>query len=201
MKAIPRSRYILFGIIAVVGTTVDLLTKHWIFDRLWPWPHSWPPPREVVTVWKGYFELEVSLNQGALFGIGQGWVWLFATLSIVALLGILFWLFWLGEARNRLLCVALAAVTGGILGNLYDRLGLHGMTWPLGHPQAGEPILAVRDWILWQYGEHRWPNFNIADVLLVCGAILIAFEGFRDHRRRSAEEAAEETAPKPDQTC
>ena len=187
--AIPRSRYLLFGVIAVVGTAADLETKQWIFDRLWPTPLSWPPPRDVVDVWTGYFELEVSLNQGALFGIGQGWIGLFATLSIVALLGIGYWLFWLGEARNLWLCIALAGVTAGILGNLYDRMGLHGMIWPGGHPQAGEPILAVRDWILWRYGEHRWPNFNIADALLVCGAVMIAIEGIRDHRRDRPEAA------------
>jgi signal peptidase II len=59
---------------------------------------------------------------------------------------------------------------GGVLGNLYDRLGLHGQLWPAG-PRAGTPIYAVRDWILWQLNDRwRWPNFNIADSLLVVGA-------------------------------
>jgi len=183
MRAIPRSRYLLFAGIAVAGTIADLASKSWIFERLWPGTRSWPPPHDVIEIWPGYIELEVSLNQGALFGIGQGLVWLFATLSVVALVGIAYWLFWLGEARNLWLCIALAGVTAGILGNLYDRLALHGMMWPPLHPElASEPIFAVRDWILLRYGEHRWPNFNIADSLLVCGAIMIAIEGIRDFR-------------------
>lgn len=181
MKAIPRSRYLLFFAIALAGTVVDLGSKHWIFDRLWPEPRSWPMPREIVSVWSGYFELELSLNPGALFGIGEGMTWLFSSLSVVAFLGIIFWLFRLGEARNLWLCIALAMVTGGIFGNLFDRLGLHGLVTP-----SGDPVHAVRDWILWRYGENRWPNFNIADCLLVCGAAMIAIEGLRDRRHCSA---------------
>jgi signal peptidase II len=65
------------------------------------------------------------------------------------------------------LTVTLGLVTGGILGNLYDRLNLHGLPGSL----AG----GVRDWILCRYGQYTWPNFNIADSLLVAGAIMLAF--------------------------
>jgi len=62
---------------------------------------------------------------------------------------------------------------GGVLGNLYDRLGL----WV----QPGYPkqwASGVRDWILFRYGEYTWPNFNIADSLLVCGAIMLMLHAF-----------------------
>jgi signal peptidase II len=63
-------------------------------------------------------------------------------------------------------------VMGGLLGNLYDRLGLPVHLFPGSDVQAGEPVHAVRDWILMQWSDQlRWPNFNVADVLLVCGAI------------------------------
>ena len=44
-------------------------------------------------------------------------------LSVAAAVGILWWLFWAGAARQWLLTVALGGVTAGMLGNLYDRLG------------------------------------------------------------------------------
>ncbi len=232
MKAIPKSRYLLFCVIAVVGTFVDLATKTWIFDRQWPDRRVWPfahyvspdglplTPAEIAKIRQaepvfsaGDFELawEISYNEGALFGVGQGLVWLFAGLSVLAFLGVVYWLFWLGEARSLWLCIALAGVTAGIFGNLYDRLALHGLEWPEGTGAAaclgreGEPMYAVRDWIRVRYGDkpwpsiygiNHWPNFNIADALLVCGAIMIAIEGVRDHRRRSKESDAtgEETA-------
>ena len=34
MKAIPRSRFVLFWALAAGGCAVDLATKRWIFDRL-----------------------------------------------------------------------------------------------------------------------------------------------------------------------
>jgi len=51
---------------------------------------------------------------------------------------------------------------------LYDRLGWHGL---IGY--AGQPIYAVRDWILCMIGSFHWPNFNIADSLLVCSVIVL----------------------------
>jgi signal peptidase II len=61
---------------------------------------------------------------------------------------------------------------GGIGGNLYDRLGL----WQ--NPEnPGEWRNEVRDWILLRYQEFTWPNFNVADSLLVCGAFLLVWHG------------------------
>ena len=115
-------------------------------------------------LWKDVFGFQTTLNEGALFGMGQGLWPLFAALSVGAAIGILIWLFPAGAARDRLLTVALAFVTGGILGNLYDRLGLPGLSWPpgFGHP-VGTPVHAVRDYILVMIGRWPWPNFNLAD--------------------------------------
>ena len=45
--------------------------------------------------------------------------------------------------------------------------------------RAGEQVYAVRDWILLQYNARWvWPNFNIADALLVCGTCLLLVQGF-----------------------
>jgi signal peptidase II len=83
-------------------------------------------------------------------------------------------LFYWGAARDLWLTAALGSVMGGLLGNLYDRLGLPAHLWPGHGGELGEPIHAVRDWILWQWSDElRWPNFNIADAMLVTGAIAL----------------------------
>ncbi|MCE9546309.1 MAG: signal peptidase II [Planctomycetia bacterium] len=176
--AVPRSRMLVFAALVVCGVSVDLATKHWIFEKMWP------PNGQVLWIWHDYFGLELSLNEGALFGIGQGWVPLFVLLSAFAGSVIIYWLFVSGAASDLWLCVALGLITGGICGNLYDRLGLHGLERPPGMavPNAARPpagpqrIYAVRDWILFKYGRFRWPNFNIADSLLVCGAGMLLCE-------------------------
>jgi len=146
-------------------------------------------------IWPPFVAFELSLNQGALFGLGQGFVWLFALLSMAAGAGILYWLFYRGEARDLWLCIALALVSGGILGNLFDRLGLHGLTRP-----DGSRIYAVRDWILLTYNGHNWPNFNIADSLLVCGAIMLMIQVFfrpASHSQETTERAVSEKKTSP----
>ena len=113
------------------------------------------------------------MNTGALFGIGQGQVAFFAGASFLAIAGVLWWITRGAGSQSLWLSVTLGLVLGGILGNLYDRLGLWGFR-------------GVRDWILIQYGEYVWPNFNIADSLLVCGAAMLVWHAYR-----------QESAPKP----
>jgi signal peptidase II len=77
------------------------------------------------------------------------------------------------------LVVALALITGGIVGNLYDRLGLPRLKWhaPLG--RIGDPVYAVRDWIHFKLeGIIDWPIFNLADTWLVIGAGLLVLLSF-----------------------
>ena len=99
-------------------------------------------------------------------------VWLFATLSIAAAVAIPAWLFVFGAARDVWITGALGCIMAGVLGNLYDRLGLSGENWGA---LPGQPAThAVRDWILWQVSDDwRWPNFNIADSLLVIGVCVL----------------------------
>lgn len=196
-------RAMLFGAIALTGLLADLISKEWVFRRFWP--NAPLPPlgasRTSVAhslnlflrdhgqphwIWEPYLGFELSLNEGALFGFGQGYVWFFATVSLLAVAFILYFLFKRGEARDLWLCVAFGFVLGGILGNLYDRLGLSFV------PGSNPPqrISAVRDWILFQVGTFHWPNFNIADSLLVCGACMLLLQVFfRSPREKKGDGA------------
>ena len=186
MPAVPANRYLLFGAIAVAGCAVDLLSKSWAFDRL-----GMPPGASHWLV-DEVFGFTTSLNEGALFGIGQGQVVLFSLLSLVAAVGIVYWLFVARAAADLLLTVALSGVTAGIFGNLYDRLGLPGLRWTggSGH-EIGERVYAVRDWLHFKIDPViDWPIFNIADSLLVCGAALLVFHAMRGEKIAVAPTAA-----------
>jgi signal peptidase II len=167
MLRIPPRRYVLFATLALLGCAADLITKAWVF--------SIPELRAGQTLWcwPGHVGIELSRNWGALFGIGQDLVWLFAALSIVAAVAIPIWLFRYQAARDLWMTIALGLVMGGVLGNLYDRLGLSAETWKP-HGETRVAVHAVRDWVLWQINdERRWPNFNVADSLLVVGVGLL----------------------------
>jgi len=135
---------------------------------------GWPRANNEWWIWEPYFGIETAVNTGALFGMGGGHGRAFAILSVLAAAGIIFWLFYLRAACDRWLTTSLACVMAGILGNLYDRLGF----WVEPNmPRAWSS--AVRDWILLRYGAYTWPNFNIADSLLVCGAIMLMWHALR----------------------
>jgi len=179
MKAVLPSRCLLFFAIAVAGCSADLSTKTWIFDRLGMLNgRTW-------WMWEDRIGLQTSLNEGALFGMGQGGWPVFVALSVLACTGILIWFFRGGAVNSLLITIALGCITAGILGNLYDRLGLHGLKWPPGYAphRAGDLVHAVRDWIRVMIFGHTWPNFNVADSLLVSGAILLIWHAWRHEEK------------------
>ena len=167
---IPINRYVLFFLLASVGFIADILTKKYVFAQ-----HFDQNDHGVSHWWvEDVFGIQTSFNGGALFGIFQGGsVWL-AALSAVALIGILVWLFVYRMATSRFLTFALGLITGGILGNLFDRMGFG---WVANHPE--QTRYHVRDWIHVRFQDvpffDPWPNFNIADSTLVCGALLLFF--------------------------
>jgi signal peptidase II len=204
---LPLNRYVVYITLAVVGAAADLFSKQAIFDWLGvaaPFVAGDDPAdlarwrgdeqlEHLWWLWEGRLGIQTSINTGALFGMGAGRWWLFASLSVLALVGILTWLFAYTAARDRWLNVALGFVSGGILGNLYDRLGLWNNAGLRPEFQHG-----VRDWILFVWPESNlaifnpWPNFNIADSLLVTGAIMLVVHAFvwRDSSAHSDSDAA-----------
>jgi signal peptidase II len=179
LQSAPAGRHLLFWPIAAIGLALDLWSKHYMFSQ-----------RDLLNagihwLWRGHVGFQLSLNEGALFGLGQGGVWVFACCSVLAAVAIPAWLFAFGGARDRFLTIVLAAILGGVLGNLYDRIGLPGLDWSelpahlnARHHESG-PAYAVRDFVLlarrWppQSRWDVWPNFNVADSLLVGGAIAL----------------------------
>jgi lipoprotein signal peptidase len=80
----------------------------------------------------------------------------FALVSLIAACAIVYWIHRPAVRSDRILSVALGLILGGTLGNLYDRMVFGG----------------VRDFLHWYLGIN-WPDFNVADSCLVCGAGLL----------------------------
>ncbi len=204
IRPFPRSRYMLYGFTAFVCFAVDLATKSLAFQKC-----GMPGEKEPCWLISNVLGVQTSLNEGALFGMGQGYTLFFCFMSIVALLMLWSWLFFGKAAASRYWTLTFGLITGGILGNLYDRLGLHGLTWdwffipcskvnetlvPI--HKIGEPVYAVRDWILVMIGTYHWPNFNLADVYLNVGLALILLDVFLNPNRWEGKKVAEKENPK-----
>lgn len=108
-------------------------------------------------------------NPGAAFGLHLGDYSrpVFLMLAIVALVA-LSTMFWFTPERDRARLTALALVCAGAVGNLVDRV-----LSPLG----------VVDFLDVGIGSLRWPVFNVADIAVTTGAILLAISLWREERR------------------
>ena len=174
--------WLVFAVIAGVATLADLLTKSAAFATL-----GMPGSGRRLILVPQILVLETNLNEGALFGMGQGLSWLFAAISVGALLGISVMISREAVYEDRWLVVALALIVGGIIGNLVDRLGLPGLRWHAPVDRVGQPVMAVRDWIhVTVPGVIDWPIFNLADTWLVIGAGILLVLTLRTPRPAGA---------------
>ncbi len=134
-------------LIAAVIWALDFSTKAWALNSVSP-----VRPTPIIGT---FLQLRLVFNPGAAFSVGTSVTFLFTILSAAAVAGIAYFAI---KIINRWWSLVLAFALGGILGNLTDRI-------------FREPSLFnghVIDWI----ELPRWPVFNIADIAIVCAAVL-----------------------------
>jgi signal peptidase II len=151
----PGTHRLLFAAVAVGWILVDQLTKSWAVRRL-------DGDRTSDVVWTLRFNL--AFNSGASFSRGQGMGKWIALVALV-IVGLLVWQ--ARKVRSRLAAVALGMIVGGALGNVIDRAFRDGSGGFMGG--------SVVDFIDFQW----WPIFNVADMGVVVGAILLVVASFR----------------------
>jgi signal peptidase II len=127
-------------------------------------------PQPVI---EGYWEWELAMNDGAAFSNFRGGQVVLSVIAFGALV-LLAVMVLRTRPEESIKRVALALIAGGALGNLVDRV-LEG---------------AVVDFVRWRFGDHRWPIFNIADVALVVGVVLLLVEGWFVRKVTQAAPAA-----------
>jgi signal peptidase II len=150
--------------LAAAVIALDQLTK-WLVLGYFAGRH----PREEIT---GFFNLVLVYNKGAAFSLfaqAPGWqtpMLIAFALIACAVVTVLI----LKNPAKRLLCLGLALVLGGALGNLIDRLRF-------GH---------VVDFLDFHAAGWHWPAFNVADSAICVGAALLILDGFVHGDKRVA---------------
>ena len=153
----PHPR-LFFGVAASV-VVADAITKAMAVASLMPTR----VPREVLGQ---ALRLTLVFNPGAAFGLHFGpWSrWIFTALTLGAL-ALLWELYRTTRSSDVARALALSLVCGGALGNLVDRL------------KSGRGVV---DFIDVGVGGMRWPTFNVADMAVSCGAVLLAIVLWRE---------------------
>lgn len=153
------SEHLLFWSIIVTGVVADLWSKTAVFKWL-GWEET---PDKVHHVIEGFFTIVMRVNYGAAWSLASGQRVLLLSVSIIAMF-VVIGIFLIGNIRSKLMQVALAMFTAGILGNLYDRAFNGG---------------GVRDFLDFNIFGYRWPAFNVADSLLCIAVGLLIIINFK----------------------
>lgn len=135
-------------------------------------------PHEVVGDW---LRFTLAYNEGAAMGVTLGdYSRIGLGLVALAALAVLGALYRRGAAADYRRAAALALVTGGAVGNLLDRI---------------RSARGVVDFIDLGIGDVRFWTFNMADVGITCGAIVLAILLAREERR-AGEDAIFSESPR-----
>jgi signal peptidase II len=129
-----------------------------------------------------FWKWRLSMNPGSAFGLFSSQTGARVFLSLVGIAAVIGMVVMVRKARpdQKVLHWALALVAGGAIGNLIDRI-YYGV---------------VTDFVLWQYGGHEWPVFNVADVVLVVGVGLMFIDIQKENKREKAVKAEKQRKAK-----
>jgi signal peptidase II len=146
---------------------IDRLTKLWIVRNVSQW--------DTLVVIPGFFNIIHAENEGMAFSLladadpaWRGTVLIGVSLIVLGLIGFLYWqsLTRRSGAPEIESPWPLALLSGGAIGNLYDRI-FRG---------------SVTDFLDLYLGSAHWPTFNIADSAITVGACLLALDLLRARR-------------------
>ncbi|MBD3671748.1 MAG: lipoprotein signal peptidase [Gammaproteobacteria bacterium] len=153
--------------ISVLVIILDQVTKIWADGSL-----HYGIPIEITF----FFNINLAYNTGAAFsflGNAGGWQrWMFITLAFAVSAMLVQWLR-KTQAHERWQAYGLVLIIGGALGNALDRIFY-------GH---------VVDFIQFHYAGYAFPTFNVADMSIFCGAMLLIIESFRAERQSKKMES------------
>jgi signal peptidase II len=156
-----RGNATLFWPVVALVAALDVATKTIAVRTLAPARVPHPVLGETL-------RLTLVYNPGAAFGLNLGPQsrWIFTGLTLVAL--VILGRLYRGTAAGHLTRVtALAFVCAGAFGNLLDRL---------------RSDLGVVDFIDVGFADARWPTFNVADMAVSVGAVLLAYVLWQEDR-------------------
>lgn len=178
---------LLAGLVALL-LSVDRVSK-WLVIRGLPVNESWAP----IPALSKIFTITHVQNTGVAFGQFQGFGWIFMVVNLAVLVGVLIYYPRIPAGQWQLRLAA-ALIVAGDLGNLIDRIR-----------RASQHALATgslrgalsQAYVTDMFDFKLWPVFNVADLCVVTGVIIVAWTLWQAEKNRPAEEAVQPLPPVP----
>ena len=172
--------YVIWSVVIALCIVVDQVSKYFVVQNI-------ELDRGVVPVIPNVLELIYVRNEGAAFGSlqGDGGRIIFMTLSVIAIVGVLVYMF-VKKPDSWLFCLSLSLIAGGGIGNMIDRIFLK----------------YVVDFINFTAFPEIWHfPFNIADSCVVVGSFLLIGWLIVDTIKEYKNEKAKKLASTQDSTA
>lgn len=144
---------IVYVLIFAILVALDQLTKFYFKNKYLE--------NGATQVIKDFFYFSYAENTGSAFSFLSDKSWaqtFFKILTTVSLIIFILLAVYFYRKKQKWLTVSLIITIAGTIGNFIDRLVLN----------------YVRDFISFIFGSYRFPVFNVADICLVVGVIMIA---------------------------
>ncbi len=150
---------------------IDQLTKYLVVQNM--------VLDERISILGDFLRLKYIENTGIAFGLFSTWdkLWkdlIFSSLTIVA---IGFVIYYYRIVQKRTIRCAFALILGGALGNLSDKL----FGFIIFEGKFELFYSRVVDFIDIDIGITRWPTFNVADIAITIGVILLIINVFKSN--------------------
>ncbi len=151
---------LILGILVSV-LSLDIVTKYLVQRNLLVYEQ-----RDIIGE---YLRLTYIHNTGAAFGISLGPYSreIFLVLSLVALVALAM-MYYYTPLQDRMRLASIALICAGAIGNLIDRV----------RSERG-----VVDFLDVGVGSVRWPVFNVADMAVTAGAVILALSLWKEEKR------------------
>ena len=121
---------------------------------------------QIISVIPNFFSLTYVKNTGAAFSILEG------KLSLLIIISVMFITIiheYIKKEENipKILLISYGLILGGVFGNLLDRI-IH---------------QAVTDYLSFRLFNYYFPIFNLADICITCGILLLIIETFLEKKK------------------
>ncbi|HON16874.1 MAG TPA: signal peptidase II [Spirochaetota bacterium] len=159
-------KHILTILTIIIAFVLDFVTKSLALKKLGYF--------NKVDFFGGFVRFDLTFNQGGVFGIMQGYKTFFLVISIcVLLIMIAYYLY--EKNMPAPFSFAMGLIIAGALGNITDRL-IPGR-------------IGVVDFIsIGVDGVYRWPTFNVADMVIILGAFILAIVVYKEEKQKTKGE-------------
>lgn len=190
----PRPSTMFLVVVSVTSLVADVASKLWAEKRLDAYPG-------VINVIDNHLAFVLAKNRGGAWGLLQGTSEgvrrPFFLLVSVAAIAFIMTLYRKLTPKQHALKWGLPLVLGGALGNVFDRIRY-------GHvidfiDFRADWIRKLNELIAKYYPQHvvtdHWPTFNVADIAICVGVILMAVDMFTSRRGKKPEAPVDSSIP------